>query len=212
MALTIHSGAWLQVAAGKAASLCVCCVPIPLGQVAVSATISFDEMCRAVGKPPPYVRQLQAMFHLPMSRDHLYSPAYIAFVRKLVSLRAFSVPVDEISDLLNREKRLLELLHADSLSSSPTWFIESCDQVGKPSHRLLLTGYDVGFALASRVVQVGFDFGHKQRELFTGHEMGEDTRRVIDAYLKARKRILDRVRDQRLVLRNALDWARVTLR
>lgn len=175
-------------------------------------TVSFDEMCQAVGKPPPYVRQLQAIFHLPLSRDHRYAPPYVSFLRKLVSLRAFSVPVDEIGDLLNREKRLLELLHADSISNSPTWFIDACDQVGRPSQRLLLTGYDVGFALASRTIQVGFDFGRKQRELFTGHEMGEDTRRVIDAYLKARKRVLDRVRDQRPVLRDALAWARVTLR
>lgn len=178
----------------------------------MSETVSFDEMCVAVGKPPPYVRQLQAMFHLPHSRDQRYSPAYVSFVRKLVTLRVFSVPVDEISDLLNREKRLLELLHVDTISNSPTWFVDSCDQTGRPSHRLLLTGYDVGFALASRAVQTGFDFGRKQSELFTGHEMGEDTRRVVDAYLKARKRILDRVSDQRQVLRNALEWARLTLR
>ena len=169
-------------------------------------------MCQAVGKPPPYVRQLQAIFHLPHTRDQRYSAAYVKFVRNLVTLRAFSVPVDEIGDLLNREKRLLELLHVDTISNSPTWFVDSCDQAGRPSRRLLLTGHDVGFPLASRTVQVGFDFGRKQRELFTGHEMGEDTRRVIDAYLKARKRILDRVRDQRPVLRSALEWARVTLR
>jgi hypothetical protein len=178
----------------------------------VSEMVSFDEMCEAVGKPPAYIRQLQSMFHLPLSRDHRYSAAFVNFVRKLVTLRAFSVPVDEITDLLRREKRLLELLHVDTIGNSPTWFLDHCNQGGRPSRRLLLTGYDVGFPLSSRAVQVGFDFGRKQRELFTGQEMGEDTRRVIDAYLKARRRVLDRVREQRLVLRQALEWARLTLR
>ncbi len=178
----------------------------------MSEAFSFDELCKAVGKPPSYVRQLHGTFRLPPMQDHQYSPAYACFIGKLVTLRTFSVPVDEIEDLLARERRLLELLHADTLSTSPTWFLDQCGQSGKSSRRLLLTGYDVGFPLSSRTVQAGFDFGRKQRELFSGHEMGEDTRRVIDAYLKARKHVLDRVRDQRLVLRNALDWARVTLR
>lgn len=178
----------------------------------MSDTISFDALCEAVGKSPSYVRQLQGMFHLPQPAGHRYSPAYAGFIRKLVTLRAFSVPVDEIDDLLTREKRLLELLHVDTISNSPTWFLDQCDQGGKLSRRLLLTGHDVGFPLSSRAVQAGFDFGRKQRELFTGHEMGEDTRRVLDAYLKARKRVLDRVREQRQVLRSALAWARLTLR
>lgn len=178
----------------------------------MSETVSFDAMCEAVGKPPPYIRQLQGVFHLPVSKDHRYSQSYVNFVRKLVTLRAFSVPVDEITDLLKREKRLLELLHVDTIGNSPTWFLDHCEQGGRLSRRLLLTGCDVGFPLSSRAVQVGFDFGRKQRELFTGQEMGEDTRRVIDAYLKARRRVLDRVREQRLVLRQALEWARLTLR
>ena len=178
----------------------------------VSATVGFDAMCEAVGKPPLYIRQLQGTFALPTPAGHQYSPAYVTFVGKLVWLRTFSVPVDEIEDLLNREKRLLELLHVDTTTASPTWYLDQCDQSGRLSHRLLLTGHDVGFALGARAIQAGFDFGRKQRELFSGHEMGEDARRVVDAYLKARKRVLDRVRDQQRVLRAALAWARVTLR
>ena len=167
-----------------------------------------DRLCRVLGKPFPYVRNAQAALALPAPKDGKgYSAAYLRLLEKVIALRTLSVPMEDIAELLQKEKRLLEILHADTLSDSPTWYLDHCGQKGDPGRRLLLTDYDLGFTLGANAVQTHLNFGRKTQELFTGKEMGEDVHRAMDGYLQLRNRIRDRVRQEEPVLRNALRWA-----
>jgi hypothetical protein len=158
------------------------------------------------GRPPAAIRGLQQKLKLPRPAGERYSEGYVALLRRILALRAFSVPLDEIAGLLTKEKRLQELLHADSVASSPTWFLECCGQKGRANRRLMLTGYDTGFPLEGNALQPGFDFGTGEQELFSGREMGEDVRRAVSAYVKERRAVLDRLARERPVLRFAQRW------
>ena len=170
--------------------------------------LSFTELCRACGKPQLYVRNLQKNMGLPVqdnSRKH--SASYLRFIRKVVSLRAFGVPTEDILDLFEREKSLLRLLKMDAFSDSPTWFLDNCDGNGNTDCRLMLTGYDVGFPLERGLIQANLDFGRREQELFDSREMGEDAQRSLAAYLRMRERIKARVIQEKPVLEEALRWA-----
>lgn len=172
---------------------------------------SLGEVSEALGRPPPAIRGLQQKLKLPRPEGDRYSEAYVELLKRILALRAFSVPMDEIGDLLAKEKRLQELLHADSVACAPTWFLDSCGQKGRSNRRLMLTGYDTGFPLGGDAVQPGFDFGIKDKELFSGKEMGEDVRRALGAYLKRRQTVLDRLARERPMLRFAQRWTQQQL-
>lgn len=168
----------------------------------------FKELCRALGKSPVYVRNLQTRLGLPILANGAgYSAAYAHFLRTIVALRTFSVPLDDITALLDTEKKLLILLKVDTLTASPTWYLDACGACSASLQRLLLTNHDIGHAITPAGIQFNLDFSAHQPELFSGAEMGEDVRRVLELYYKWRNRVLDRVRTEESVLRHALAWA-----
>ncbi len=82
---------------------------------------TFSGLCEVLGKTPFYITNLQRSLGLhACSSVEGYSAAYVRFMEKVVALRTFNVPLSEISDLLAKEIRILELLKFDSLSTSPT--------------------------------------------------------------------------------------------
>ncbi len=136
-------------------------------------------LAQALNRPTIQVRGLLDRFELPILAREAYSEGYLAFLRTVVFLRALNVPEETLRDLWRREKKLLQLLHADS-TGSPTWFLDSCEAKGQARRRLLLTNYDVGFAIPARAVQLGLNFAATPAELFGGAEMGEDALRVLN--------------------------------
>ena len=174
-------------------------------------TYSFAELCRALGKSGFYVHNLQRALGLPVVRGGgRYSPAYLRLMEKAVSLRAFSVSADRILELFETEKKILRLLHIDSLSRSDTWYLGGCNGVPYSEKCLLLTGFDLGCSISADGaghVQHHLDFSERDPELFSGAEMGEDVRIILDKYAGLVADIRTRVEQERPVLRDALAWA-----
>ncbi len=187
----------------------------------MAVTLTFSELCQACGKSQVYVRNLLTSLGLPALRslgeegsvpakDSRYS-AYARFIQTIIALRTFSVPLTEIADLFTKEQIVLRLLKVDALGATPTWYLDQCADKGHKDRRLLLTGYDVGFPIDSKVIQPNLDFGVRKKELFSGKEMGEDVRRALDSYLRLLAKIMARVEQERPVLNQALQWAKETL-
>lgn len=176
----------------------------------MDGTYSFNDLCAAVGKGPMYVKNLQRALGLPILRDgRRYRDGYVRFVEKAVALRTFCVSIERIADLFEIEKKLLRMLHIDSLSAAEDWYLDACGGAQSPN-RLLLTGHDVGFVLAPDGpghVQDHLDFIERDPELFTGAEMGEDIRVVVRKYLDQVAEIRALVEHETPVLRDALSWA-----
>lgn len=175
----------------------------------MASRYSFHELCRELGKPPQLIRNIQTGLglHLP-DKAMGYSDAYANFLRQVICLRTFSVPMEDVHDLLRKELKILTLLNADSITDSPTWYLDSCPP--EPQNgpgRLLLTGYDLGFPIESGAIQSNLDFRGRQPELFASHEMGEDIRNVVGLYLKALDRVRQRVRLEKPLIERALYWS-----
>lgn len=172
---------------------------------------TYNDMCTAVGKSRLYVRNLVRALGLPIAMNgEGYSREYVRFLEKAVSLRAFSVSVQRIVDLLEIEKKILRLLHIDSLSQSMIWYLDGCCRESESRNCLLLTGYDIGFSADPKApghVQHHLDFSPRDPELFTGAEMGEDVRRVLEKYHELVEDVRKRVEQETPVLRDALSWA-----
>ena len=176
------------------------------------SSLTFSELCQACGKSQVYVRNLLTNLGLPVpAKDSRYSSAYARFIQTIIALRTFSVPMGEIADLFTKEQIVLRLLKVDALCTSSTWYLDQCDNKGHKERRLLLTGYDVGFPIDSKVIQPNLDFGSRKKELFSGKEMGEDVRRAFDSYLRLLAKIMARVNHERPVLNQALQWAKEIL-
>jgi len=118
------------------------------------ASLTFSELCQTCGKSQVYVRNLLTSLGLPApAKDSRYSSAYARFIQTIIALRTFSVPLGEIADLFAKEQIVLRLLKIDGLGVSPTWYLDQCDNnKGRKERRLLLTGYDVGFPIDSKVI------------------------------------------------------------
>ena len=164
------------------------------------------DLARALHRSAVYLHGIQARFELPPFDGDGYSTAYLELLRTLVYLRTLSIPEETLRDLWHIEKKLLQLLHADS-TGSPTWFLDSCGQSTNPRQRLLLTNHDLGVAVPSRSLQLGLNFTEALPELFAGRDMGEDVLRVLHDYLKLRARILDAVQSELPLLRATTRWA-----
>ena len=164
------------------------------------------DLARALHRSAVYLHGIQARFELlPFDGDG-YSTAYLELLRTLVYLRTLAVSEETLRDLWQIEKKLLQLLHADS-TGSPTWFLDSCGQSSNPGQRLLLTNHDLGVNVPSRTVQLGLNFADTLPELFAGREMGEDVLRVLHDYLKLHARILDLIQGELPLLRATTRWA-----
>jgi len=170
---------------------------------------TFPEMCQFLGKSGPYVHNLQSKMglYIPTNSDG-YSNAYIIFLQTIISLRTFSIPLDDICQLFETEKKLLKLLKIDSLTQSKTWYLDACNMGhdGREGRRLLLTNHAIDLHIKPNAIQSNLDFGAKEKELFSGHEMGEDARKVYDVYQRQCDEIMSRVKDETCVLERALDW------
>jgi hypothetical protein len=169
---------------------------------------TFSRLCEVLGKRTLYVAKLQRALglYVPVDSEEGYPAAYVSFMEKVVALRTFNVPAADIADLFAKEKRILELLRFDSLSDSPTWYLDACGSLQRSDEHLLLTGYGIGFPVDSSAIQVNLDFGKRDGELFDGHEMGEDVSRALDLYNRLVEKIRARVEQETPVLRNALFW------
>lgn len=168
----------------------------------------FADFCRLLGKTNPYVRRLQRDLGLPVpAANDGYSNAYLRFMETVVALRTFNVPMNDISDLFEKEKKILQLLHVDSMADSSTWYMAPRNGGEHTENHLLLTGHNLGFPITSDAVQANLNFREKEPELFAGAEMGEDVRRVLKLYIKMLQRVDERVRSETPVLEEALAWA-----
>ena len=166
------------------------------------------QMCSVLGKSSGYVRRLQMTLGLPVPRrPERYPEKYVLLLRRVVSLRTFNVTVEDIKELLAKEQKILQLLHFDSVSNSPFWFMHDIDPPVPSERHLLLTGVDLGFPVTGSAIQCNLDFMDRDPELFGRHEMGEDVRRVLDLYLELLRRIDERVSEEKPVLQEALAWA-----
>ncbi|MDA1044511.1 MAG: hypothetical protein O3C57_04735 [Verrucomicrobia bacterium] len=171
-------------------------------------TFSFSQMCRALGKSTRYIRSLQTAIGLYIApRGEPYTQSYLVFMRKVVSLRAFSVPIADINELLIKERKILEMLNVDSMSNSPIWFMAQKHSRVQSKTHLLLTGQNLGFDIAGGDVQCNLDYRTHNAELFDRKEMGENIHRAIDLYLDILNTVNKRVRSERAVLKSALTWA-----
>jgi hypothetical protein len=168
---------------------------------------TFADLTKALNRSTVYVSGLQSRFELPVLEGAAYSDAYLAFLQTIVHLRAFSISEEALRDLWLVEKKLLQLLHADS-TGSLTWFLDSCGATTQPKHRLLLSNFELGANVLGKGVQLGLNFAETEIELFAGQEMGEDALRVLAQYRKMHHRIVDDVKAELPHLQAAIARAR----
>ncbi len=167
-------------------------------------------VAKRCGKPVATLKGLQKSLGLHVLGDGIYPEAYCRFLQKIVALQALHVSRAAITDIFEKERQILRLLHVDSLSSSPTWYLDACAQPetrAALATRLLLSGYDLGFTLNTTALQDTLDFGSREKELFKGKEMGEDVRKLLSDYLRMLSAIRQVVSAEIPAIRNALSWA-----
>jgi hypothetical protein len=172
----------------------------------MGADLTLGEMAKALNRSAVYLRGLQSRLELPLFEGS-YSGAYLAFLQGVVFLRTLNIAEENIRDLWFLEKKLLQLLHADS-TGSRTWFLDACGQTTHRKRRLLLTNYDLGIEVPSRELQLGLDFDGTPSELFTGVEMGEDALRVLADYLHLYRRICADIEEEIPLVRATIRWAK----
>lgn len=164
------------------------------------------EVAKALNRPAVVVTGLQNRFELPAFEGAGYPDAYLAFLRTIVYLRIFGIAEDRLLRLWHLEKKLLQLLHADS-TGSKTWFLDSCGAITRRDHRLLLSNYDIGIAVPAGALQLGLNFTTAPRELFAGQEMGEDALRVLNEIIPLQASIRADVAAELPHLRQTVKWA-----
>ncbi|MEI6562700.1 MAG: hypothetical protein WCO42_00170 [bacterium] len=170
--------------------------------------LTFSQLCRRMGRSPHYIRNLQIKLGLYVPKEvEGYSSAYLLFLETIIILRAFSVPLEDIAELFEAEKRILRFLRIDTLSLSPTWYLDQCGRNEESVNRLLLTNQDMGGSITEGGVQFHLDFRGAHGELFSGAEMGQDAKRVMAAYDNRLEKVKSRVKTEEVVLRRALAWS-----
>lgn len=167
---------------------------------------TLGDVAKELNRPIVYLRGLQSRFELPVIEGAGYSPAYQSFLKLLVHLRVLSISEETLQHLWFTEKKLLQLLHADS-TGSPTWFLDSCGQTSYRKRRLLLTNHDCGVEVSSKVLQLGLNFSDSPPELFAGAEMGEDAMRILNDYLKTHARIIADIKTELPLINDATKWS-----
>ncbi len=167
---------------------------------------TFGDIAKALNRSPVYLQGVQKRFDLPVFKGANYSHSYLLFLRTVISLRTLNISEEALLELWRIERKLLQLLHAES-DGSPTWFLDSCGSKGKSDHRLLLSNFDLGVYLSSGAIQLGLQFSDTAKELFTGKEMGEDALALLHAYRAAFARIQSALTSEIPHLRTALRLA-----
>ena len=165
---------------------------------------NMQEICERLGKPSAYVKGILSHLglHQP-AKNAGFDPAYAAFLDTIVALRTCGISLDEIGELFEIEKKILRLLKVDSLTSSPTWYLDQCGK-GRSSDRLLLTNFPLGGLVGPDGLQGNLDFAARPAELFHGPEMGEDVRRVFGLYSQKAEAITRRIEREIPVLERTL--------
>lgn len=174
----------------------------------MSRGIPLLDVCRQIGKNHVYLGQIQAALDLYKPEPpNLYGRGYVNFLTKCTALRTFGVGLGDIQELFRKEVKVLKLLHLDTHSHSPTWYLDACTLDTKDPERLLLTGINIGFPVMTGPVQTGLDFGSREPELFDSHQMGENLEHVLDLYRRQVMKIRRRVEEERPILRTAMNWS-----
>ncbi len=174
----------------------------------MSKSLTFSELCQGLKKPQVFVRNLQSGLDMYVAgQADRYAEPYVRFMQKIVALRTLNISVEDIRDLFIKEKRIMEMLHVDTASDSPTWYLDHCEANGHSESKLFLTSYDVGVPLYSGNVQPQLNFDGEPRELFSGPAMGENVREFCKMYWRQLEKMKRRIQDEKQVLRNALNWA-----
>ncbi len=168
---------------------------------------TFADLAKALNRSTVYVSGLQSRFELPAFDGAAYSDAYLAFLQTVVHLRTLSIAEETLRDLWHIEKKLLQLLHADS-TGSPTWFLDSCGAKTIPKRRMLLSNHDLGAGIQAKGVQLGLNFADTAKELFPGNQMGEDALRILNDYHKVYARISAEVKAELPHVRAAVAWSK----
>jgi len=191
------------------------------------------EIAEKLGRPVVWIAGVQKRFGLPVLES--YSEGYEAFLRKIVHLRVLGVSEESLREFWAVERKLIEVLHLDPLSS-PTWMVDACAlmslcsrkavpplrgclrQSSAPlpkrlgSHdlnrRLLLSNIDLGFPLPATDLQIGLNFAASSPELFAGRDMGEDALRLISDYRTRLAGIRLSVGSELFVLKATIKWAK----
>lgn len=169
-------------------------------------THTLADLANALNRPAVALSGLQNRFALPAFEGAAYSDAYLAFLKTVVYLRTLGITEDRLLRLWHLEKKLLQLLHADS-TGSKTWLLDSCGATTRRARRLLLTNYDIGIAIPARALQLGLNFAETPAELFAGSEMGEDAIRVLKDIIPLQAAILSDVAAELPHLRETAKWA-----
>ncbi len=174
--------------------------------------ISFSELCGALNRGPHFIRHIQAELALPViPSQEGYPRAYRLFLDRVLYLRVFGVPLDDIASLFAVEKKLMQLLKVDTANASPLWYLASCECEDASTTRLLLSNFELGpWIREDGTVQYSLDFGASLPELFNSAEMGEDILRVYALYREQAAAMVRRLRGERNVVRDALDWVSAT--
>lgn len=167
---------------------------------------SLAQIAKELNRPLVYLSGIQNRFELPKLSGALYSEPYLDLLRCLVTLRRLNISEDSLLELWEQEKRLLQLIHADT-TGSPTWFLDARGSTTHPERRLLLTHHDMGVSLAGNEIQIDLNFSSSHAELFTGPQMGEDALRVLRKCLEGRAKILDQIEAELPSLRATVKWA-----
>jgi hypothetical protein len=168
--------------------------------------LTLGDLARTLNRPAVYLAGLQARFELPVLEGPAYGKAYSAFLQTLVFLRTLGISEETLLRLWQMEKKLLQILHADS-NGSATWFLDACGSITHRDRRLLLSNYDLGVPVPSKALQLGLNFAEKLPELFGGAEMGEDALRVLNEYISLYGQIRSDLAAEVPRLREAVKWA-----
>ena len=168
--------------------------------------LTLGDLAKTLNRPAVYLAGLQSRFELPELEGPAYNKAYFAFLQTVVFLRTFGISEETLLRLWQIEKKLLQLLHADSTGSA-TWFLDACGSITHRDRRLLLTNYDLGVTVPSKTLQLGLNFAEKLPELFGGAEMGEDALRVLNDYITLYGQVRSALVAEVPRLREAVKWA-----
>lgn len=167
--------------------------------------MTLGEMSKSLNRPAIVLTSLQKRFELPVRQGAAYSPAYFAFLRKIVHLELLGISDKDLIELWKTEKHLLQQLHFDA-TGSPTWFLDECAHARNPERRLLLTNHDLGPEILNHMLQPHLDFEPQAKGLFSGKEIGDDARRVLNRYLVLYADIQSQAEAEAAQLRDALRW------
>lgn len=176
---------------------------------ATRASLSLADIARRLGRDRVQALGLIKRFELPSFAAAGYPLSYLSFLQAIVFLRLAQISEDRLLELWSLERKLMTLLHADTLGS-PTWMLDGHLHKGGDSQRLFLSRFDLGADLGMASLQPGLNFSAPATELFAGKDMGEDALRILRAYLELLEPVRSALREQAAILHAAARWARAS--